>query len=132
LFVSFSLIIFLGLSRRAEAINFKIKSHPWTLYEAWEDKDESSRGLTNEDDIKMKDANIWSHTHRMYLIGNNSIGVPWFIPKDFPRDALKKQDKDSLCNFIDEFNPKLAWTMPERVIFMITRIIFPPLGKVYH
>ena len=81
------------------------------------------------DDYKLKDSNIWSHTHRMYLIGNNSIGVPWFIPKDFPRDALKKQDKESLTNFIDEFNPKLEWTVLEKTMFMFTRIIFPPLGK---
>jgi hypothetical protein len=40
----------------------------------------------------------------MYIIGSNTIRYPWFIPKDFPRDALKKQDREKLIKFIDEHN----------------------------
>lgn len=110
IFIFISLIIFYGLSRKATDINDKIKSHPWTLYQVWEDKDESQRGITSETDHKLKDCHIWSHTHRMYLIGNNSIRYPWFIPKDFPRDALKKQDRETFINFIDDYNEKLKFT----------------------
>jgi len=40
-FVFMSLITFWGLAKKATEINNKIKSHPWTLYEVFEDKDES-------------------------------------------------------------------------------------------
>lgn len=39
--------------------------------------------------MKMQDSDIWSHSHRMYLIGENSINFPWYIPKDFPNKALE-------------------------------------------
>ena len=51
--------------------------------------------MISSDDMSLKDSNIWSHTHRMYLIGYNSIKFPWFIAKDFPRDALKKVDRET-------------------------------------
>jgi len=57
----------------------------------------------------MNDDCIWAHTHRMYLIGGNSHSQTksWFIPKDFPRDALKKPEREKFLKFIDEENPKL-------------------------
>lgn len=54
------------------------------------------RGNTELNEFGMNDDCVWSHTHRMYLIGQNNIKFPWFIPKDFPRDALKKQDREKL------------------------------------
>jgi hypothetical protein len=63
--------------------------------------------MISQVDMSLKDSNIWSHTHRMYLIGYNSIKFPWFIAKDFPRDALKKEDKERLLELIDEQNLKL-------------------------
>jgi hypothetical protein len=50
--------------------------------------------------LKMKDCDIWSHTHRMYLIGENSINYPWFMPRDFPTDSLSEQGKKSLLKYI--------------------------------
>jgi hypothetical protein len=40
-FVFMSLLTFWGLAKKSQEINNKIKSHPWTLYEVFEDKDES-------------------------------------------------------------------------------------------
>ena len=94
----------MGLSKRASFINEYIKGHPETLYEAWEENDEKGRGKTTDNDFSLSDQTIWCHTHRMYLIGFNSIKYPWFIAKDFPRDALKKQDREKLLNFIDDYN----------------------------
>ena len=48
----------------------------------------------------MQDSDIWSHTHRMYLLGENSIKFPWFIPKDFPFRALAVEHKDKLIRLI--------------------------------
>lgn len=49
----------------------------------------------------MNDDCVWSHTHRMYLIGSNTIGYPFFIPKDFPKDALRRADRDKFIQFIN-------------------------------
>ena len=68
----------------------------------------------------------------MYLIGQNSIKFPWIIPKDFPRDALKKEDREKLIKFIDYYNPKFEWTNTEKIIFAIVGIICPPLAKYMH
>lgn len=68
----------------------------------------------------------------MYLIGYNSISFPWFMPKDFPRDSLKKVDRDKLCKFIDEFNPEMRFGFGERVAFVLVKLLFPPLAKQMH
>jgi hypothetical protein len=48
----------------------------------------------------MRDSDIWSHTHRMYLIGENSISYPWFMTKDFPANALTELGKERMLRFI--------------------------------
>ena len=68
----------------------------------------------------------------MYLIGCNSIRYPWFIPKDFPRDALKKEHREKLIKFIDEYNPILKFKLWEKMTFCLVKLIFPPLAKAYH
>lgn len=80
------------LSYRSQIISEDLKELPETLYYLWEEdyKEMNIRGRTSNDDYAMNDDCIWSHQHRMYLIGSNSIQFPFFIPKDFPRDALKK------------------------------------------
>jgi hypothetical protein len=48
----------------------------------------------------MRDSEIWNHYYRMYLIGENSISYPWYMPKDFPNDALNEASKERLLHFI--------------------------------
>jgi len=48
----------------------------------------------------MKDEEIWSHTHRMYLLGENSIKFPWFLPEDFPNRVLNPEDQEKLVTMI--------------------------------
>jgi len=57
-------------------------------------------GLVEKDSLNFKDCDIWTHTHRMYLIGENSISFPWYITKDFPNDALNEVNKDRFLYFI--------------------------------
>jgi hypothetical protein len=71
----------------------------------------SIRGATEISDLSMNDAAVWSHQHRMYVIGSNSINFPWFIPKDFPKDALGRKDRDVFVKFIDDVNPRLKYTL---------------------
>ena len=46
--------------------------------------------------LAMRDEDIWSHSHRMYLLGNNSVKFPWFVPKDFPFNSVDSEDQDKL------------------------------------
>jgi len=70
----------------------------------------------------------------MYLIGSNNHGKSsaWFIPKDFPRDALKKQDREKLLKFIDDENPKLQFTLVERWSYYFLTVLYPPISALYH
>ena len=94
----------------------------------WDSEEEfrSLRGKIEANDLAMNDAGIWAHTHRMYLIGENSIHFPWFIPKDFPRDALAKKDRETFMSAIDEINPKLRFSTCERWTFYVLSFVFPP------
>jgi hypothetical protein len=88
--------------------------------------------MISSDDMSLKDSNIWSHSHRMYLIGYNSIKFPWFIAKDFPRDALKKADRENFLKFIDEQNPKLKFSALEKWSFVFIKLFYAPAAKAYH
>lgn len=132
LYLLLTLVVFSCLSRKSEQILENLKDLHETLYQDWEDEDDSERGRTDDEHFCLSDSNIWSHTHRMYLIGYNSISFPWFIPKDFPRDSLKKIDREKFCKFIDEFNPQMRFGFCERLAFGLVKILFPPLAKPLH
>jgi len=131
-FTLLSLLIFSMLSYRSQVTLDGMKDLRETLYEAWEDNDEAGRGKTEESDFSLKDQAVWCHTHRMYFIGLNSMRHPWFLPKDFPRDALKKTDREKLVRFIDDYNDKLKFALWEKVTFCLVKVIYPPLGKSFH
>lgn len=80
----------------------------------------------------MNDSDIWSHSHRMYLIGENSISFPWYIPKDFPNKALGPADKERLIKFIKTKQLVLDWSDWEKNVYYLFRIFFPPLASVIH
>jgi len=82
------LLIFIALSHRSKVITLALKELPNKIYSVWQADDEQGRGRTFENDLSLNDQCVWAHTHRMYLIGSNSIRHPWIIPKDFPVDAL--------------------------------------------
>ena len=60
---------------------------------------DASEAIIGSGNLKMNDSDIWSHSHRMYLIGENSINFPWYVPKDFPSRALNPENKDKLIRF---------------------------------
>ena len=80
----------------------------------------------------MRDHEVWSHAHRMYLIGNNSIKYPWQIPKDFPYHALKKSDREKFIEFIDFYNDKLKFSICAKWTFVLVKIFYLPLARAYH
>jgi len=120
------------LSYRSQIISEGLKELPETIYRVWEEKDEMGRGRTLENDLGLNDQSIWCHTHRMYLIGSNSVRFPWFIPKDFPRDALMKPDREKLLAFIDRINKDLRWGWIEKFTFVLVKVCYFPVAKGYH
>ena len=66
--------------------------------------------LVSPTNLAMKDEDIWSHTHRMYLLGENSIKFPWYLPKDFPNKALAPDDQDRLIQLIGDKQQVIEWT----------------------
>lgn len=52
--------------------------------------------IMNPRNLAMRDEDIWSHSHRMYLLGDNSVKFPWFVSKDFPFNSLDTEDQDKL------------------------------------
>lgn len=87
-FCAIGLLIFVALSHRSKVVNLVLKELPDKIYSVWDADDEHGRGRTFENDFSLNDQCVWAHTHRMYLIGSNSIDHPWIIPKDFPVAAL--------------------------------------------
>ena len=85
----------------------------------------------NESSIGLVDSDIASHTHRMYLIGENSIHFPWFIPKDFPCKALGPDLQESFFKLV-QTQDYLDWTSCQKIAYLLTRIFFPPLANQVH
>jgi hypothetical protein len=80
----------------------------------------------------MRDTDIWAHTHRMYLIGENSISFPWYIPKDFPNAALNEINKDRFLYFIKKEQWTLDWTTVQKQIYYFFRMVFPYMSDFIH
>ena len=87
-FLLLSLTIFIAMTKRKSVNDMTLRDISETIYQDWAENNKIGRGNITENDLSMNDRTIWCHTHRMYLIGNNSIKNPWFIPKDFPMDSL--------------------------------------------
>ena len=62
--------------------------------------DSSSDTIVGPFSLHMHNSDIWYHTYRMYLLGENSISFPWYLPKDFPENALDPQRKQRILKFI--------------------------------
>lgn len=130
------LFLFVALISHSKWILRADKSFRSTVYDgvlfntdAEEDPSEDIAGPRN---LKMNDSDIWSHTHRMYLIGENSINFPWYLPKDFPSRALNPENKDKLIRFIKSRQEVLNWTGIQKDTYVLTRVLCPPLANLIH
>ena len=68
----------------------------------------------------------------MYLIGENSINFPWYIPKDFPNRALEGENKEKFLTYLKRKQILLDWTESEKNVFYLMNIFFPPLASWLH
>jgi hypothetical protein len=96
------------------------------------DSFESTEALPTEKNLRMKDTDIWSHTSRMYLIGENSISFPFYIPRDFPSRSLDPHSKEKFIRYIKERQQGLDWTGCQKDAYVFMRVLYPPLANLVH
>lgn len=84
------------------------------LFNGDEDSEGAPDNILGAQALHMRDTDIFSHYHRMYMIGENSISYPWYMPKDFPVDALPEVPKDRLLFFIRKEQWTMDWTAFQR------------------
>ena len=58
----------------------------------------------------MQDEDIWCHSYRTYLLGENSMKFSWYLPKDFPARVLDQSDADRLCELVEDSQSQIGWT----------------------
>jgi len=107
------------------------KAYDGILFNSDAENDDSEE-LVGRRSLKMQDSEIWSHTHRMYLIGDNSIYFPWYIPKDFPNVALNAENKEKFLTFVRTRQVILDWSDLQKELYYVLRIVFPPMADFVH
>jgi len=108
-----------------------LKVYDGVLFNTETDYDESEE-LVGRRNLKMNDSDIWSHSHRMYLIGENSISFPWYIPKDFPSKALDPAHKERFLRYLKMKQLVLDWSETQKNSYLFFRIFYPPLASTIH
>lgn len=92
--LALSLMLSILIVARSKCIRRAFKDEYASVYDGVLFKDSypqevgDDEGFIGPASLHMRDSDIWSHTHRMYFIGENSISYPWFLTKDFPANAL--------------------------------------------
>ena len=95
------------LSRDLKQFNNKV--YDGVLFNSPSDLSSEPR-LLRESEIAMKDEEVWCHSHRMYLLGDNSIKFPWYLPQDFPARALDSGERSKLMDLAQEEQGVIEWT----------------------
>ena len=80
----------------------------------------------------MNDSDLWSHYHRLYLIGDNSIYFPWYIAKDFPNKSLTADNRLKLLQFLKTKQVVMDWGRCEKLMVTLTRFFYPPFAAWLH
>lgn len=91
-----------------------------------------SEDIVGPRNLKMHDSDIWSHSHRMYLLGENSISFPWYVPKDFPSRALNPENKDKFIRFTKSRQETISWTGIQKDTYVLMRCLCPPISNLIH
>lgn len=106
-FLALVLLLWVALIIQSNLKTFGLNSFNSSVYKGVLFEDESAEPSpedrqVNPRDLAMRDEDIWSHTHRMYVLGDNSIKFPWYLPADFPNNALNPDDQSKLLNLIKQ------------------------------
>jgi len=111
-------LIWVSLIVRSNALLEKVGDGDSTAYDSVlfnsDAENDNNENEISKRDFKMRDSDIWSHSHRMYLIGENSIYFPWYIPKDFPNKALEPEQKEKFLRFLRTKQINIDWSVIEK------------------
>lgn len=94
MFLFIALLLWIIIAARSSCIRNGHRDRYATVYKdvLFSDEmlpdDDDKEGMIGPLNLYMKDSDIWSHAHRMYFIGENSVNYPWFLTKDFPSNGL--------------------------------------------
>jgi hypothetical protein len=94
-----------------------------------EEDEENSESIIGKGNLQMHDSDIWAHSYRMYLIGDNSIHYPWYISKDFPARSLAEGAKEKFLNFIDKEQWTIDWTGAQKFVYHCFRMFMPYVSE---
>lgn len=135
-FMILVLFLWIALIAHSKWILRADKSFRSTVYDGVlfnsESEIDHSELMAGPRNLEMHDSDIWSHSHRMYLIGENSINFPWYMPKDFPSRALSPENKDKLIRFIKSRQDILNWTSLQKDTYLVSRVLCPPIANLLH
>lgn len=124
-FLWISMLIFVTINSNSLKIKEMQKVNPEIHFRSWS-HEEFQTPKHSESDFGLKDQEIWYHTHRMYLTGNNTPSNPWKITKEFPADSLDTIELKKFIGFIDGFNKRLEYDWIEMFIINLTRVFLRP------
>jgi hypothetical protein len=137
--LALSLVIVILILARSKCIRRAFKNEYDGVYDGVLFKDTNSEQVDEDDEgyvgpasLHMRDSDIWSHTHRMYFIGENSISYPWFITKDFPTNALSISCQQNLLRMIKSEQHVADWTKCQSFTYSTMRLLFPYLAELVH
>lgn len=131
-FLSAAFAIWAGLSMRSSANQRAQNKLGLAMYEgvlghqpalAMESEQIVSRGA-----LHLRDSDVTAHVHRTYLIGDNSVDFPWYMPKDFPSGSLLDTDQLRLLHMIKNEQSGLDWTFFQRSSLAFVRLFAPYLS----
>ena len=102
-----TIIMYIVMSMRANIVTQYIEDLSKIIYTNWE-KTVDNRHINSQRQLdshyRLYDECMWSHVHRSYLVGCNTIGNPWIIAKDFPTDVLPEADMQRFIAMVDRYN----------------------------
>jgi hypothetical protein len=134
-FCAFTMFLWITIALRSKCIRVRTKDEYENVLNGLPNsnqEDDWSNCILGEQAMHMRDTDIYAHYYRMYLIGENSINLPWYIPKDFPTDALAEVPKDRLLQFIKREQWTLDWSTVQRQTYYLTRLLFPYASEWMH
>ena len=135
LFFLFSLVIWIAINIRSHMIKSETSNRYSTVYDnifVSNEEDQHDNVIIGPNSLQMRDGDIQFHTHRSYLIGENSINYPWFLSKDFPIESLSEQSRDRYLKFVHQEQSVLDWSETQKYWYYGSRLFAPFLSGRTH
>jgi hypothetical protein len=126
------LVLWITIIARSKCIKMSTNDQHDNVFNQILTGQSSEDQVLGETNLNLKDIDIFNHSYRMYLLGENSISFPWYMPKDFPVDCLDEIPKDRLLQFIKREQWTMDWSACQRQLYYIFRLFFPYMADYMH